>query len=255
VDGFFHAQGGYAESGRVVAELLAEAGRQGVRLYEGETVAGLLEEKGRVSGVLTEAGLRLAADIVLVAAGTWTHLLVPELKPVMRSVGQPVFHLRPDNPALFAPPGFVVFTADVANSGWYGFPVHPSQGVVKIANHGRGRLLHPAEDERIVAQSETEKLRRFLRETFPALVESSVVYTRLCLYCDTLDEHLWIDHHPQRPGLVVAAGGSGHGFKFAPVLGDLIADVVEQKPNPYEDKFGWRELAAGTTGQEAARNH
>jgi glycine/D-amino acid oxidase-like deaminating enzyme len=105
-----------------------------------------------------------------------------------------------------------------------------------------------------VAQSETEKLRRFLRETFPALVESSVVYTRLCLYCDTLDEHLWIDHHPQRPGLVVAAGGSGHGFKFAPILGDLIADVVEQKPNPYKDKFGWRELGAGTAGQEAARN-
>ena len=52
--------------------------------------------------------------------------------------------------------------------------------------------------------------------------------------------NFWIDHDPERPGLVVAAGDSGHGFKFAPVLGGLIADVLERKPHPYTARFAWR---------------
>jgi glycine/D-amino acid oxidase-like deaminating enzyme len=106
-----------------------------------------------------------------------------------------------------------------------------------------------------VGTADERKLRQFLAETFPALLGAEVVYTRLCLYCDTLDEHLWIDHHPERPGLAVAAGGSGHGFKFGPMLGGLIADVVEERPNPYKEKFRWRELGVETAGQEAARHH
>ena len=76
-----------------------------------------------------------------------------------------------------------------------------------------------------------------------------------CLYNDTLDEHFWIDHHPEKEGLSVATGGSGHGFKFGPVLGDLIADVVEGRPNEWADLFRWRELSPDTTGEEASRYH
>ncbi|MEO8396610.1 MAG: sarcosine oxidase, partial [Chloroflexota bacterium] len=75
-----------------------------------------------------------------------------------------------------------------------------------------------------------------------------------CLYCDTRDEHFWIDRHPQRPGLTVAAGGSGHAFKFAPVLGGLIADAMEAKPNDWLPKFRWRTLES-MQGQEASRHH
>lgn len=172
----------------------------------------------------------------------------------MRSVGQPVFHLATADTDNFVPPRFPVFTADIANTGWYGFPVHPREGVIKIANHGVGTEIHP-DEERMVSKAAEQKLRQFLAETFPSLAEARIVHTRLCLYCDTLDEHLWIDHHPERPGLVVAAGGSGHGFKFAPILGRLIADVVEYKRNPYKAKFRWRELAPDTAGEEAARYH
>ncbi len=255
VDGFYHANAGYAESGRVINELLRIAKEKGVALIEGETAVKIGVENGRVVGVETASGRKIEAGLVLVAAGTWTHELVPDLKPVMRSVGQPVFHLKTANLENFSLPKFVVFTADIANSGWYGFPVHPREGIIKIANHGTGLPLHPVEDVRAVNATHQQKLGRFLAETFPVLLEAEIVYTRLCLYCDTLDEHLWIDHHPERPGLVVAAGGSGHGFKFGPMLGGLIADVVEKRPNPYKDKFRWRDLGAGTAGQEAARHH
>ncbi|MCI0398200.1 MAG: FAD-dependent oxidoreductase [Chloroflexi bacterium] len=255
VDGYFHARGGYAESGRVVAALVGHAQKQGVEVHAGQTVDGFLEEGGRVVGVHTREGQTFPGGLVVVAAGTWSWLLVPELAAVMKSVGQPVFHLKPADPALFTPPHFVVFTADVSHTGWYGFPLHPHEGVVKVANHGVGWRLHPARDERVVGESEVIKLRAFLADTFPALAEAPIVYTRCCVYCDTLDEHFWIDHHPERPGLVVAAGGSGHGFKFGPMLGGLIADVVERRPNPYTHKFCWRELAMGTAGEEAARHH
>ena len=65
-----------------------------------------------------------------------------------------------------------------------------------------------------------------LDASFPALTDAPIVATRCCLYCDTPDEHFWIGRHPEAPGLTVASGDSGHGFKFAPVLGRLIAARV-----------------------------
>ena len=61
------------------------------------------------------------------------------------------------------------FAADIAKTGWYGFPQHPRQGVVKIANHGIGQRLHPADDERVVTEADTLAFRAFLRDTFPSI--------------------------------------------------------------------------------------
>jgi glycine/D-amino acid oxidase-like deaminating enzyme len=82
-----------------------------------------------------------------------------------------------------------------------------------------------------------------------------VVATRLCPYCDTADEDFWIAAHPERAGLTVAGGGSGHGFKFAPVLGPIIADAVEGKSNATSEKFRWRPEVKMERGLEAARCH
>jgi sarcosine oxidase/L-pipecolate oxidase len=71
------------------------------------------------------------------------------------------------------------------------------------------------------------------------------------LYCDTWDGDFYIDHHPRLSGLMVASGGSGHGFKFAPVLGSLAADVLAGVPNRYAARFAWRERGQART--EAAR--
>lgn len=254
-DGFFHGLGGYAESGRVVSALAERARKKGITLIEGQTVHEIVKDGNRVTAVRTQEGNTYHANQIVIAAGTWTALLVPELAPMMKSTGHPVFHLKPKNPQLFTPPNFVVFTADIARTGWYGFPLHPREGVVKVANHGVGQTLHPSNDERIVTDADEQSLRTFLADTFPTLTQAPIVYTRRCLYCDTLDEHFWIDHHPTLEGLILAAGGSGHGFKFAPVLGPLIADAVEKRANPWLPKFAWRILATNTKGEEAARHH
>jgi len=253
VDGFYQSEGGYAESGRVVARLCELARVEGVDVRPEGTVSELLEEGGRVAGAVTAGGMRFAADCVVVAAGAWTPKLLPHLSESLKATAHPIYHLRPPNRRLYGDRMFPVFTADISNTGWYGFPMN-RDGIVKIANHDMGRVMDP-DGSRAAAPEEEPALRRFLEETFPTLAPLPIVEKRLCFYCDTKDEHFWIDRDPARPGLVVAAGDSGHAFKFAPVLGRIIADVVEDRPTPLRHRFRWRPEIHPPRGQEESRHH
>lgn len=249
--GYFNPQGGWAESGAVVSHLAREAKDAGVVIAEHTRAARLIERGAKVTGVETAAGDMLAADRVIVTGGAWTTDLVPELDAWLTAVGQPVFHLAPDDVSLFTSPRFAVFGADIANTGYYGFPAN-RDGLVKIANHGVGRRVHPSsEASRVVTPEQTEALRAFLRDAFPDLAGARIAATRLCVYGDTRDQHFWIAPHPDREGLVVAAGGSGHAFKFAPLLGDLVADAMEGAVHP---KFRWRADLTYVLGEERARH-
>jgi len=251
VDGYFNPVGGFVESGRVVSWIARTARELGVRLHEGFAFARFDERGSRIRGVVGSAGERLRADLVLVAAGAWTPALLPHLGRVMRAVGQPVLHFRPADPEPYRGSHFPVWGADISRTGWYGFPVS-RDGLVKVANHGPGRPIHPDEPRRVEPEWE-ERCREFLGATFPGLVDAPLVATRLCLYCDTRDTDFWIDHDPEREGLVVAAGGSGHGFKFVPLLGRVIADVVEHVPNRFAARFAWREPTDGSAEQARRR--
>ncbi|MFN8591956.1 MAG: FAD-dependent oxidoreductase [Thermomicrobiales bacterium] len=252
VDGYYNPKAGFVESGEVVTRLAALARARGVVLRTGARVA-TVTKSGDAVAIRIDSGATLTADLTVIAAGAWTPVLLPELSGVMRPVGQPVFHLRPAQPERFAPPHFLVFGADSARTGWYGFPLHPRAGVVKIANHGPGRVVHPEADRREVLPADESRLRAFLAESLPDLADAPIVATRCCLYCDTPDEHFWITRHPDLPGLTVAAGDSGHAFKFAPVLGALIADVAEGVPRSDAARFAWRQFGERTHGQEASR--
>ena len=246
-EGYFNPLAGWAESGRVVARLVRMAQEAGVGLRQGEGMARLLESEGRVRGVVTTSGDRLGAEVVVVAAGAWTPKLLPHLADRMWPVGQPVLHFRVPDPEAYQPPRFPPWAADVANTGWYGFPALPD-GTLKIANHGPGVPIDPDAPRQVPPGTEA-KFRAFLSQALPGLAEAPLIGGRLCLYCDTWDGDFYIDRDPERPGLVVASGGSGHGFKFAPLLGPLIADAVEGRPNPDLKRFAWRARASRRTEQ------
>ncbi|PYK23808.1 MAG: sarcosine oxidase [Verrucomicrobia bacterium] len=253
LDGVLEIEAGYAESGRVVAMLIERAKSAGVELREAVTFSQLDERGNRVSGIALDDGQRIAADFVVMAVGAWTPYLLPFTKKFFRATGQPVFHLKPLAPELFSPERFPVFGADITTTGYYGFPIN-RDGVVKIANHGSGREMSPDSSDRVVTADDEKNLREFLASTFPSLADAPIVYSRVCMYCDTHDGHFWIARDPERDGLVVAAGDSGHGFKFAPVLGEIIADAVEGKDNPLLDKFRWRPEVRAGSGTDAARS-
>ena len=251
-DGVLELEAGYAESDRVVATLIERAKSLGVELREGVRFCELDQSDDRVKGIVMEDRQRILGDLVVMAVGAWTPYLLPFTKKFFRASGQPVFHLKPSRPDLFAPERFPVFGADISTTGYYGFPPN-REGVVKIANHGPGREMSPDSPDRTVTPQEEKNLREFLSSTFPALANASIVYSRVCMYCDTNDGHFWIAPDPQRPGLTIAAGDSGHGFKFAPVLGEIIADAVEGKSNPLLQTFRWRPEVRAGEQKEAAR--
>jgi glycine/D-amino acid oxidase-like deaminating enzyme len=282
LDGVLELEAGYAESGRVVATLIERAKSLGVQLREGKFAA--LDEKGeRVKGIVledkvipseakrsrgiprhdpkltqrdpsTSLGMTiLAADTVVMTVGAWTPYLLPFTKKFFRASGQPVFHLQPREPELFAPERFPVFGADITTTGYYGFPIN-RDGVMKIANHGPGREMSPESPKRAVTPEDEKNLREFLSSTFPALTDAPIVCSRVCMYCDTHDGNFWIARDPDRRGLIIAAGDCGHGFKFAPVLGEIIADAVEEKPNPILQKFRWRPDVRAGSGTDVARS-
>jgi len=253
IDGNFNPRGGYTESGRTIERLANYARSLGVEILEGQTAKSFVVEKGRLEAVKTKEGNTYGCGHTIVAAGAATPFLLPELQSYMKSTGHPVFWLKPDIPTLFRAPQLPVFTADISNTGWYGFPFLNKQGVVKIAKHTNGVPIHPEKDDRQITDEEVEDMRAFVRSSFPALASAPLVYTRRCLYTDTLDGHFWIDHHPEIKGLSVSSGGSGHGMKMAPILGEMTADMAEGKSHQFSQRYKWRHLTEETDQVEEAR--
>jgi glycine/D-amino acid oxidase-like deaminating enzyme len=248
-DGYFNPQGGWSPSGRVVTVLAKRARAAGVNIIEGAAFAALIEEGGSVRGVRTADGKEFCGDAVVFCAGSWTPVLLPWLGDVMWPTAQAVFHFHAEDVKRYQPPEFPVWTADVGKTGWYGFPAK-DDGTLKIANHGVGWGRDPRGSREIPPEAEP-RFRQFLQQSLPSLANAPKIGERLCFYCDTFDGDFWIDKDPERPGLLVSAGGSGHAFKFTPLVGKITADVLEGKPNAYAHRFKWR--ARGDLKAEEAR--
>lgn len=253
IDASFNAKAGYVESGLAVHKLAEYARTLGVAIHEGQTAESFQLTKGVLQGIRTKEGETFQCGHALLAAGVHTPLLLPELQPYMKTTGHPVFWLKPKDSTNFVPPKFSVFTADISNSGWYGFPFLHKQGVVKIAKHSNGTNIHPDEDDRQITDAEVADMRSFVKMTFPELIDAPLVYTRRCLYIDTLDGHFWIDNHPEIKGLSISTGGSGHGLKMGPLLGPMAADVIEGKSHQFSERHRWRHLTGMTDQVEEAR--
>lgn len=254
IDGVYNPVGGYAESGRVISWMCSYIENLGVKVYRGQTVKEILIQQKRAIGVRTAEKERFDAEHVVICAGNFTPYLLPELKPYFKVTGHPVFHIRPSKPHWYSEQNLPVFGADIANSGWYGFPLHPHEQVVKIGRHSQGLPLDPRRDPRMVSEEDLRQLQQFLKLALPGLAGNPVVHTRLCCYTDTLDGHYWIDRHPLIKGLTVGSGGSGHGFKMGPVIGKMIADMAQYGRHNWSHRYGWRELDANTRQTEEARH-
>jgi glycine/D-amino acid oxidase-like deaminating enzyme len=248
VDGYLSVRAGWAESGEVVAQMLAWAVAEGVDRMDTPARA-VLSRGGRARGISLAGGGELNADAVVVAAGAWTPSILPELAGPLRASAMPVLFFRPGDPEPFRAVRFPVWGADIARTGWYGFPVG-DDGIVKIGHHGRGWSGDPEEPGEIPQEWEA-RARAFLSRSIPSLADAPLAGSRVCFYCDARDGDFWLDRHPDVQGLVVASGGSGHGFKFAPVLGELTANAVEGVPDPRLRRFRWRPEAG--PGAEHAR--
>jgi len=259
VDGHYNPLGGYALSGQVQYLMALKAQQLGV-IFQIAEVTKIKCRNGTVEGVETSDGREIPADIVVVAGGAWTTNLIPHLKNFMKPSGQIVFHFQPENPSEFDGKKFPPYMADIHATGFYGFPAHPKDGRVKIGHHSVGYELSDLTPTGIqdtlkqIKEKSERNFRRFILKSFPKLIDAPAIYSRVCLYCDTIDGDFLIDDDPYTKGLVIAAGGCGHAFKFAPVLGEIIADVVEKQPKTkITHKFKYRTPKQGQQ-QEQSRH-
>ncbi|MEL7120590.1 MAG: FAD-dependent oxidoreductase, partial [Bacteroidota bacterium] len=249
----YNKKAGYAESAKVIEKLVAYARSLEIDIHEYQTASEFVINHNRIQAVKTKEGNTFHCGHAIVTAGAHTTKLLPELSSYIKVTGHPVFWLRPENPTIFSYPQLPVFMADISSSGWYGFPFISEYGVVKVAKHTDGLILDPDKDDRYVNEDEINEMRDFLSECLPELQSAPLVYTRRCLYTDTLDGHFWIDNHPEIQGLTVGTGGSGHAFKMGPILGEMLADTAEGKDHPFSSRYRWRHLTDQTIQLEESR--
>lgn len=107
---------------------------------------------------------------------------------------------------------------------FYGFP-HDAELGLKVGRHYSGEVVEPDTADRVAQPADLERLRRFIDRHLPGVV-GGVQRSIVCLYASTPDHHFVIDVHPALPGVAFASACSGHGFKFAPVVGEILADLA-----------------------------
>ena len=121
-EAIFNPVGGYVESGLAI-EVMADYARSlGVDVHEGQTAQSLIIKNNQLQAVTTFEGQTFHCGHAIIAAGSGTPYLLPELQAYMKITGHPVFWLKPENPEKFTAKNLPVFTADISNTGWYGFP-------------------------------------------------------------------------------------------------------------------------------------
>jgi sarcosine oxidase len=206
-----------------VSAHLADATDAGADLRAKEPV---VEWKAVGDGVevRTAEGTYSAARLV-VTAGAWATSLLADIGvslTVMRQVQWWFSTLD----ARFYPPLMPVFLLDTPGGAFYGVPAAADEFRWKCARHyGAPELTSPAEVDWAVTPGEEEPVRRFVAAHLPTL-RSFPSFSEVCMYTLTPDRHFVIDRHPRFPQVAVACGFSGHGFKFAPTVGEILADLA-----------------------------
>lgn len=256
--------GGTAIADKACRFVLHEARRLGVRFVL-DPVRGAFQSfkydgpgRNRVTGIVTADGESHLAHTTLVACGAWTPSIVPELDGLCEATAGTVALIKiPRESHLwdrFSPERFPSWQWNMRNGpsgGLYGFarneegwlkigyrgvkytnPIDQPDGLERSVPVTRWSSDRPGGKRLTAAPAQAlEVIQKFLNDYLPELAEAGVEisYTRICWYNDSFDNHLIIDRIPKIDGVMVATGDSGHAFKYLPIIGDRIADIMEGK--------------------------
>ena len=187
-----------------------------------------VEPDGDAVLIVLEDGERIEAGSAVISAGAWIGGLLPDVAANLRLTRQPLMWFKPVKPELVTPDRMPVFFFQTPQDHIYGLPDLNGTGV-KAASHFSGGDLASADAERAdVSPQEADYLRGVIANYLPAAA-GPVIDTSLCVYTRSPDEHFVVGLHPQAPQLVIASPCSGHGFKFASVMGEILADLAQHR--------------------------
>jgi glycine/D-amino acid oxidase-like deaminating enzyme len=229
--GIYESECGYLDA-RASCQAVVDAFIDGGGEYrQAQVLRGGLEAS--VPHLRLSDGSRLGADYYVFACGPWLGKLFPKtIGDLIRPTKQDILFFGP--PARHA--GY--FT-DVHMPVWgdhgkrffYGIPGSDRRGF-KVADDTRGPAFDPTAGERVVSQATLKRVREYVAFRFPAMKDAPLVETRVCQYEQTPDSHFIVDRHPRMENVWLLGGGSGHGFKHGPTLGEMMADLILKDGEP-----------------------
>ena len=226
--GIFEPECGYLDaraSCQAVVEQFTAAGGEYRQIEVAR--AGLGTSLSRGIKLLDPGLTRLVADSYVFACGPWMGKLFPAIiGNLIRPTKQDVFFFgTPARHGEYFTDSHLPVWADHGDRFYYGIPSPGDRGF-KIADDTRGPDFDPTTGDRIVSPETLERVREYIAFRFPALKNAPLIETRVCQYEQTPDSHFIIDRHPANKNVWVVGGGSGHGFKHGPAIGEMMADLI-----------------------------
>jgi glycine/D-amino acid oxidase-like deaminating enzyme len=223
--GIWEPHSGYllarASTQAVVEHFVAEGGE-----YRQETVLAPGLEDGDWKGLALSDGSKLLADRYIFACGPWLGKLFPKtVGPHFVSTKQDVFFFGTPTGDNLYDEGILPVWADHSDHFMYGIPGNQNRGF-KLADDTRGPQFDPTSGERLIDKDRLAEARKYLAYRFPGMKDAPLLETRVCQYENTTDHSFIIDRHPANADVWIVGGGSGHGFKHGPALGEMVARLV-----------------------------
>jgi sarcosine oxidase len=206
-----------------VRALQDDAARSGAELRFHEPVQKWKSQPGGVA--VKTAWENLSAGALVVTAGPWARPILADLNLPLTVMRQTPLWFRPHRAADFRRDRFPIFLVDLPGGAFYGIPMLDSRGIKAALHYAAPEVENADEVSREVTLDDEQPVRAFLREYLPDAA-GPCTDGSTCLYTLTPDRHFVVDRHPSHERVAIAAGFSGHGFKFAPAIGEALADLV-----------------------------
>jgi glycine/D-amino acid oxidase-like deaminating enzyme len=246
--GIYESESGYllarASTQAVVEQFIAEGGE-----YRQTTVEASDLESGDWNSLRLPDGLTLTADSYIFACGPWLGKMFPQtVGPRFISTKQEIFFFGTPAGDPRYNEGNVPVWGDHSDHFMYGIPGNQGRGF-KLADDTRGPEFDPTSGERLVSEEGLSSVRRYMTHRFPGMKDAPLLETRVCQYENTSDNNFIIDRHPVHANVWIVGGGSGHGFKHGPAIGEMVANLVlgEGTPDAFYRlaRFDSAQLVAG----------
>lgn len=231
-EAIYQASSGVAFADKTIVALWRLCEAAGVKTVTDDQVVGLQITDDLVE-VSTASGRTVTGEQVIVTAGNWTNemLALLDLEPLDFEMRQmQVSHFLPKSDVPHTLDEMPIFIDHVAVT--YGLPQINMPGV-KLGFHTVGEILDESDEVRPLDQEQLEASAAFMAKRFPHL-DPTPTTTYTCRYTWTPNEDFILSRHPERPQVIIGTGFSGHGFKFTPVLGEILADLACDTPLPMD---------------------
>ena len=221
--GVLQPDGGILAVEAAIHAHLAVAQAAGADVRTSEKVDAIAPVAGGVR-IVTDRGA-IDAGQAIVAAGPWIKTLLPDLAVKLRVTRQMAGWFAPSDPSLFARERCPVFMVENQAGIFYGFPAGPKPGIKFAMHHHADETVDPSAPIRPVDAADEALLRDALATYLPS-ANGRLLDAKTCLYTRAPDDDFILDRLPGAPEIIVASPCSGHGFKFAPVIGEILADLA-----------------------------